>query len=133
MLYQLGGPLGIIIIVLYGLTILNYFVKLIFKNYRKQLSKYPKFLKIYTVVMKLIVKYHKLFGLLTILFLLAHFLLQFSIFGLSITGTIAAGTMLLQIALGIYGSKVKKRSKIWLYSHRSIAVMLLIAIVVHTV
>lgn len=82
--------------------------------------------------MKLIVKNHKLFGLLTILFILAHFFLQFSQYGLSVLGTIAAGAMILQIVHGIYGSKVKKRSKIWLVSHRALAAVILIAIVIHT-
>ncbi len=132
MLEELGGFLGSIIVVLYVLTILNYFVKFIFKNYRKLLSKYPIVLKVYTIMMKLIVKNHKLFGLLTILFILLHFLLQFSQYGINIAGTIAAGVMILQIMHGIYGSKVKKRSKTWLISHRTIAAALLIAIMIHT-
>ncbi|MEI6579304.1 MAG: hypothetical protein WCN92_07545 [Eubacteriales bacterium] len=132
MLEGLGELLGSMIVILYVLTILNFFVKFIFKNYRKQLSKYPEVLKIYTIIMKLIVKNHKLFGLLTILFIIAHFLLQFSQYGLNIVGTIAAGAMTMQIMHGIYGSKMKKRSKIWLISHRTLAAVLLIAIAIHT-
>lgn len=133
MLSELGEFLGNIIIVLYVITILNYFVKFVFKNYRKLLAKNQTVYKLYTKLMRVIVKYHKWFGLLTILFILAHFSVQFSRYGLSIPGVIAAGTMALQIGLGIYGSKVKKRGKIWLISHRTLAVIVLIAIVVHTV
>ena len=39
--------------------------------------------------------------------------------------------MLLQIGLGIYGSKAKKRGKVWLYTHRTVAALLLIIIVTH--
>jgi hypothetical protein len=131
MLYQLGALFGYIIIVLYVFTILNFFFKLVFKKCRKQLAKNQSVYKLYTKLMKVFVKYHKWFGLLTILFILAHFFVQFTQLYLSIPGVIAAGTMILQIGLGIYGSKAKKRGKIWLISHRSIAVLLLIAIVVH--
>jgi len=51
--------------------------------------------------------------------------------GLSITGAVAASIEVLQILLGIYGSKVKKKGKYWLMAHRTIAVMLLIAILIH--
>ncbi len=94
--------------------------------------KNEKLYSAFTKIMKFIVKNHKIFGLLTIIFILLHFLIQFNLYGLRISGVIAAGIMLLQVGLGIYGSKAKKRGKAWLFLHRSIAVVLMIAIIVHT-
>ncbi|HWT76969.1 MAG TPA: hypothetical protein VN258_19895 [Mobilitalea sp.] len=131
MLENLGGFFGYLIILLYILTILNYFVKLINRKYKEQIKKNERFHQIFTKVMRFLVKQHKLFGLLTIVFILLHFLIQFNRFGLSITGAIAAGVMLLQVALGIYGSKAKKKSKAWLYVHRAIAVILAVTILIH--
>jgi hypothetical protein len=81
--------------------------------------------------MKIIVKNHKLFGYLTVIFILLHFAIQFSQHGLNNTGVIAAGILLLQVGIGIYGSKAKKRGRTWLMIHRTITVVLLIAIAVH--
>lgn len=131
MIYQLGRLLGSAIVVLYGLTVMNYVVKFINKKFRNTLKKNPTFFKGYNIFVKIIVKNHPLFGLLTILVLLSHFLIQFNYYGLNISGAIAAGIMILQVALGIYGSKTKKRGGTWLTMHRTIAVILLIAILIH--
>ena len=128
MQYEIGGFFGICIIILYVLTILNYVMKFLNKRYGQKLKKHV----VFTKSLKCIVRYHKLFGLLTIAFLLVHFLIQFTYYGLSVTGAIAAGVLLLQVALGIYGTKAQsKKNKTWLYFHRSIAVALLVAILVH--
>ena len=128
MLSEYGGILGICIIILYVLTILNYVMKFLNKRFGQKLKAYPAF----TGSLKFIVRNHKLFGLLTVVFLLIHFLIQFNYYGLSVTGAIAAGVLLLQVALGIYGTKVQsKKKKTWLFSHRFIAVALLVAILVH--
>lgn len=128
---ELGELLGILIIVCYAVTVLNYFVKFIHRKYRETLKKNEGFYKVYTTVMKFLVKSHKVFGFLTIAFILLHFYIQFTYIELSITGLIAAGIMLLQVLLGIYGWKVKKKGRTWLYIHRSIAAVLLIAILIH--
>jgi hypothetical protein len=128
---ELGEFLGFMIIVCYAMTILNYFVKFINRKYRDTLKKNENFYKVYTKVMKFIIKSHKLFGFLTIAFILFHFYIQFTRIELSITGVIAAGIMLLQVLLGVYGWKVKKKGRTWLYVHRSIAAVLLITILIH--
>jgi len=131
MLEQLGGLFGGIVVLLYFMTILNYFVKFINRKYKNKLMKNEKFYKAFSKLMKFTIKRHKLFGTLTIAFILLHFILQFLQYGLNITGVIAATIMLIQVGLGIYGSKRKKRGKKWIVIHRTIAVVLLIAIVVH--
>jgi hypothetical protein len=131
MFRELGGFFGNIIVILYLLTILNFFVKYINKNYRKVLMKNEKIYQAFTKLMKFTIKRHKLFGILTVVFILLHFILQFTQFGLNIPGVIAALIMFVQVGFGIYGSKKKKRGKSWLWAHRIIAVILMIAILIH--
>ncbi|MCR3954820.1 MAG: hypothetical protein NUK57_00895 [Gudongella sp.] len=130
-LEDFGEILGYAIIFFYSLTILNYIVKLANKKFKTQIRRNKTFADNYMKMMRFIVKNHRYFGFLAILFLLLHFSVQFLTHGLSITGIIAAAVMVLQVVLGIYGHKAKKRGKTWLTIHRSIAVLLLIAIAIH--
>jgi hypothetical protein len=130
-LEDLGEFLGGAIIFFYSLTILNYIVKFVNKKFKKQINKNKTFAANYMKFMRFIVKNHRYFGFLAVLFLALHFTIQFMAHGLSITGAFAASIMILQIFLGIYGFKVKKKGKYWLITHRTIAVMLLIAILIH--
>lgn len=127
----MGEFLGFLIILFYALTIAKYILKLITKYFGERLSKYKKFYEIYRKVSMLITKYHKLFGTSTILFILIHFIVQFTNEGLSVTGLIAASTMLLQVLLGLYGVLTKKINNAWKLLHRIIAVIIFIAIVIH--
>mgnify|MGYP004486377563 CR=1 FL=1 len=131
MIKELGELLGNIIVFLYVLTILNYILKFINKKYLHLLKKNDKLHSIYMKFMKFIIRNHKLFGILTVFFILLHFYIQFTTRGLSITGLIAATIMLLQVLLGIYGSKTKRKNKTWLVLHRFISILLLIAILIH--
>jgi hypothetical protein len=131
MLEDLGEFLGGTIIFLYGLTILNFFVKWVNKKFRAQLKKNDFVFKVFSAFMKVIVKYHKAFGLLTIGALLSHFVVQFFTYGLSLTGAAAASVLILQVVLGVYGYLKKKRGGIWLKLHRGVAVLLMIAIYIH--
>jgi len=128
---DLGELLGYTIIALYGLTVLNYFVKLANRKLRVHINKNKTFAKGFSLVAKFIVKNHKLLGLLTILILLSHAANQFLIYGFSLTGGLAASVLILQVALGIYGYKAKKKGKRWLRIHRSVAVLLLVVIGIH--
>lgn len=129
---EIGEFLGWLIIISYVLTILNFILKAVNKKYSKKISSSPNFRKYYNILMKFIVKNHKLFGLLTIVFILSHFLVQFLNMGLNIPGLIAAILMLCQIFLGMYGAYInKKRTGLWFYAHRTIAVILAIAILIH--
>ena len=128
---DLGEFLGYAIITLYGLTVLNYFVKLANKKLRAEINKNKTFAKGFSLLTKFIVRNHKLFGLLTIVVLLSHAANQFLIYGISLTGGLAASVLILQVALGIYGYKAKKKGKSWLRIHRSVALLLLVAIGIH--
>jgi hypothetical protein len=128
---DLGKLFGLLIILFYVLAVLNFCFKFLNRNFRDTLKKSEGFYKIYMKLLKFFVKYHKYFGGAAILMILIHFYLQFSRFGISVTGCIAAGVMLLQVGLGVYGQIKKKRSKTWLMLHRGIAAMLLVAILIH--
>jgi hypothetical protein len=128
---EYGELFGLLIILFYVLAVLNFCFKFLNRNYRDKLKKNEEFYKFYMKILKFFVKYHKYFGGAAVLMILIHFYIQFSRFGISVTGCIAAGVMLLQVGLGIYGQVQKKRSKTWLMMHRGIAALLLIAILVH--
>jgi heme A synthase len=130
---EIGALFGSLIVLFYILTVLNFLVKWINKKYGPSMKSNEKGYARYKRFMRFIVKNHKLFGLLTIVFLLVHFFIQFNIYGLSITGLVAAGILILQILLGIYGAKTKNKGKTWLTIHRSIAVLLFVAILIHTI
>jgi hypothetical protein len=128
---DLGELFGFLIILFYVLAVLNFCFKFLNRNFRNTLKKNEGFYKIYMKFLKFFVKYHKYFGGATIVMILVHFYLQFSRFGISVTGCIAAGVMLLQVGLGVYGMVQKKRSKTWLMLHRGIAAILLVVILIH--
>lgn len=127
----MGEFLGQLIIIFYILTISSFILVRINKNFKEYLIKNDKFYTLFKKVLKLIRKYHSLFGILTIVFLLLHFTVQFISRGLNLTGMLAASLLILQVMLGIYGKTFKKKFKNWIAIHRIIAVVLLIAILIH--
>jgi hypothetical protein len=133
-MYLAGRILGWLIVAGYTLTVLNFFVKLI---NRKVVSKLPKDSPgrgRYTAFMRPIVKYHRYFAILTATALIAHLVVQSLAWGLYLTGVIAGGLLILQVSLGAYGTFVKKKkSGPWLYVHRTVAVLLFLAVVFHVV
>lgn len=130
-LEDLGEFLGAVVVFFYGLTILNYVVKFGHRKYRSLINKRKSFASNYMKIMRFIVKNHRYFGLLSVVFVLMHFSIQYMTHGLSVTGLIAALLMIMQVVLGVYGHRVKKKGKTWLTIHRSVALLLLIAIAIH--
>ena len=131
MTYQLGFFLGVSIVVFYSLSVLNFIVKYINKRYRSIINSNPKLKSVFNPFMKFIVKNHKLFGLLTAVALIAHFTVQYSLFGLSTTGAMAGATLILQVFLGGYIYRKKIRKGFWFKFHRMLAFLLIIAIFIH--
>lgn len=129
---EFGGFLGWLIIIAYVGTMLNYILKIVNKKYGKKIISSPDGKKLMSLLMKVFVRQHRHWGFAAILFLLLHFLLQFSQFGISITGVIAASILILQIFIGIYGAYLhKKRAGIWFWLHRFIAILLVFTIALH--
>jgi len=132
MYINVGLIFGLFVIILYILTILNYVVKQINKAYGARMKTKARLYKTFIAFMRFIVKNHRLMGMMTVLFLLAHIYVQYTNYGyVSQTGVIAAVILVIQVGLGIYGSKSKKKSKNWLYVHRSVAIVLPFAIAIH--
>jgi heme A synthase len=127
-----GVVFGALVILLYILTILNYVVKAINRTFGARMKTHVKAYKAFTACMRFIMKNHRLFGMASFVFLIIHVFIQYSDYGyINQTGAVAASVLLVQVGLGIYGSKAKKKPKNWLYIHRAVAVLLPIAIAIH--
>lgn len=130
---ELGELFGFLIIMFYALALLNFCLKFLNRHCQDILKKNEGFYKFYMKRLKFFLKYHKYFGGATIVMILIHFFIQFTRFGISITGGIAAGLMLLQIGLGVVVGNQKSKNKVWLIVHKGIAALLLVAILIHII
>lgn len=127
-----GKFFGLVAVFCFCATMMNFIVKYVRKNFSKQIKKFPILDKYFPLLTTVFVKYHKSWGLLAIFALLIHFIIMWTKIGLSITGVIAAIIFVLQVVLGVYGSKKKnKRSGIWFYTHRIIGLVLAVTILGH--
>lgn len=130
---DLAGIIGWIVVWGFVFVMLNFVLKLINKKF---ISKLPpdkkKFVDNYRTVMKYVVKYHKLAGIMTSLIIIIHLVLMSIFVKVSITGLIAMALMFGIFFLGIYGAYINKNLKaLWLKIHRGLAFLLVIAIIVH--
>jgi len=132
MFKEMGGFFGWLLIAAFVGTILNYCIKYVNKKWGKKLFSNPTGKKTIKLLMTIFVKHHKYFGFLTVLFLLTHFFIQFSKSGINWTGILAASLMILQVLLGIYANwKKRPRKGAWFVTHRTIAVLMIVAIAFH--
>jgi len=131
---EIGGLFGWLLIFAFAGTILNYCIKFVNKKFGKKISSTPQGKNIMKILMTVFVRNHKYFGFATVLFLLAHFFIQFSKFGINVTGCIAALIMICQVGLGIYANvKKKPRKGLWFVAHRIIAILIILGIAVHLI
>jgi hypothetical protein len=128
----LGRLLGWLIVASFFLTVLNYPVKWVFRRYLAKLPRESAVKRRYQVFLRIISGKHRYFAIVASVSLLAHFFIQFSLYGLRLTGIIAGLLLLLQATLGAYGTYIRKRKPTaWFYAHRTVAVLLIVAMVVH--
>ena len=132
-LRELSGLFGWIVVWAFTLALCNYILKFINKKWGIKLKNYNKKLSdIYAKVMKYIIKYHKFFGGLTILFILIHFTIMYYYFGFNVSGMVAAVSMIVLVLLGVYGSFISKQKRgNWLYLYKVVSLIVLISIIVH--
>lgn len=129
---ETGSLFGWLIAVGLFLTLLNYPIKAVFKAWIAPLPKESKTKIVYSRIQKIIVTNHRFFALFTTLMLAAHVVIQLIYRWLSWTGLAAAILMVINGFLGGYGHYVKKKKRsAWFYIHRTVAVLLVIAIVIH--
>ncbi len=128
----LGKILGWLIISAFALALLNYPVKLVNRKLVSRLQPQSRGRLAYQAFMKAVVRWHRYFALLAVVLLLAHFLVQFSQYGIRPSGVVAGALLLIQVALGAFGTYIrKKKHTAWFYFHRATAVLMLAAFAVH--
>lgn len=129
---SLGPVLGWLIVAGYVLAVLNNPVKWIHKRWVSKRPAASRFRKAYAAVMKVVVRYHRWFAMLATTAMILHFLIQFSQYGLYVSGIVTGGLMLAQGSLGAYGTYVRqKRRTAWFYVHRTVAILLVPAMAFH--
>lgn len=129
---ELGELMGWMTVFLFMATLMNFVLKYMNKNYAKAINAVPLAKKFMPLFMKIFVRNHRLWGALAVLSLLTHFYIQYSNYGVSISGAIAGSLMLSQLALGMYGAFVKKkRQGLWFHSHRAVSVVIILGILMH--
>lgn len=132
MFKDLGWLFGWLLIISIASTILNYCIKLVNRHFGKKISAHPIGKKTMKVLMSIFVRNHRYFGGGAVALLLIHFILQFTKYGLNLSGGLAALLLLFQVSLGIYAIVRKKpRRGTWFITHRVIAALLIIGIAIH--
>ncbi|WP_446899625.1 hypothetical protein ACSVC9_06990 [Clostridium sp. LBM24168] len=129
----IAGLLGWLAVWCYTIALFNYFMKYINKRYINKLSNNKKQYKdLYRLVMRYIVKYHKIAGIFASIALVGHLYLMYNFRGLSIPGLVAAVIMLIVFILGIYGTFINKNIRgSWIKFHRTLAFTLIVLIGLH--
>lgn len=130
---ELGKFLGWVGTIFYIVAMVNYFIKYVNKKFISKLpSDKKKYVSIYRVIMKYVVKYHKIVGMAASIAIIVHFYIMYTIRGLSVPGLVAAIVMWILFILGIYGVYIKKdvRGK-WVNVHRFLAFALIVLIIIH--
>ncbi|QWB96311.1 hypothetical protein KHQ89_02430 [Mycoplasmatota bacterium] len=131
MMEDLGEFLGFLIVVFFGLAASKYFLKLVDDKYFITKDKKTKLYKIFSEVYSFVDKYHGLFGILAVIFVLLHFLVQIVYAQFSYTGLITAILMILQVSLGIYGNKATTSK--WYKFHLLLPIFIILAFISHLI
>ncbi|MGB4594378.1 MAG: hypothetical protein WBI14_00540 [Anaerolineaceae bacterium] len=93
----------------------------------------PEWLK---KVSQFVTRYHRYFGMVAVVAILLHFILQFTQLGLSpVPGLIAGGVLMVQAVLGfvLRGQKDPEQRKKLALAHRSLGIVLVVAILFHRI
>lgn len=134
MYQEYGALLGWLLVITISGSLMNYCVKFVAKRYMRNINKNSTATSVFKFFRIIFVRGHRVFGLIAILLLLTHFLIQFSTYGLNLTGGLAASTLIIQFILGVYiGVKKKTMKSPWFITHRLIALLLIFAISLHII
>lgn len=129
---ELGGLFGWATVVTVIGANLSYVCKYLNLKFGKKIRENKGLAPLWNMGMKLFLKNHPIFGIATLIFLSAHFIIQFMGSRLPYTGFIAAGILLCQGVLGglVYTKKVSRKSFVFT-THRIFGLLLTIAILGH--
>ena len=125
-----GTALGIAVIVLYVLAALNAPAKPMLKKAKTIASSHPGLGKTMESFARFLMKNHRILGRAAAVFLVVHASVQFFRYGPSPTGIAAALLLVVQVTIGAYIAKTKKRGG-WLIAHRLTALLLPAAMIIH--
>lgn len=129
---EYGSLFGWLIISGLVLTLMNYPVKRVYRKWISGMDRASGFRRAFLSFQKIIVRFHRFFAGFATLMLIVHLIIQLQYRWLSVTGLVAAILMAANGFLGGYGHYIrKKKPSAWLYVHRSIAVMAVLAIIFH--
>jgi len=130
---ELGELLGILTAVLFGIAILNFFVKFVNRKWVMKLPKESKFKQGYMTVMKFLVKNHRFFGLGAAVLMVLHIILQIIFKWVSVTGIVTAALAVVTVMLGGILFKAKKRTPAMLWAHRGAVIALILSFIAHVI
>ncbi len=128
---ELGEFLGFLIVVCFVLAGMKYVFRLVDEKYFLTKVEEPKIYKTFKKIYDLLEKYHALFGILALVFIIAHLTVQTIYVHFSYTGIITAGLMAIQIGLGLYGKKATTSG--WYKIHRILPILIAISFFLHLV
>jgi hypothetical protein len=133
-MHVFGIVLGWVIVAGYLLAAMKYFVNRIGQKVVQTMPAESPGRNAFRTFLKVLVRIHGYIGIYLVTIVLLHFMIELVHKGFFLTGLIAGGLLLLQIALGAYGTVVKgRKSGPWLSIHRTVAVLLPVAIAVHVI
>lgn len=126
---KFGELLGWVTAICYFIAISDFFVKRIYRISIVKLKNNNALRSIYQILMRLIVGYHRYFGMAAGAFALVHMGLQLVNEDLSLSGVSAAGSMVLTAILGIIMTFAHKK-KLARF-HRPIGLLVLAIVLFH--
>ncbi len=131
---NIGSLLGWILVASLTITLANYPIKRINRLVVKKLPDTSSTRRRVGGLARILSRYHRFFALTSLLILIGHFILQFTYRYLSLTGLIAGGLVIITSTVGIYGHYIKhKKRSVWFYIHRTLAVLIIIAVLIHII
>jgi len=126
-----GSILGWLIIASLLLTLMNYPIKKI-NRAASRLPQTDKRRQLAARLTRFLTGNHRFLALLTLILLIAHLIIQSIYRWISLSGLIAAALLIVTGLFGGFGHFVRKKKRgTWFYIHRSLAALLVIAIIVH--
>jgi hypothetical protein len=128
---KFGEVLGWATAICYFISVANFLVKRIFKAWIAKMPKGNTFRKSYQFFMKLLVKYHRYFGMGAGAFAVLHLCWQIINVRVSYSGILAAVLMSVTAILGIFIAYGKKSSLTKV--HRPMAIAIMAVIIFHMI
>ncbi|NCC83450.1 MAG: hypothetical protein EOM03_04905 [Clostridia bacterium] len=130
----LGRVLGWLIAGSFVLAALNPALKKLNLYLRQKRAENDPLRRAYASFLRFYLKAHSWIGRIAATLLLAHFFVQYQVYGVSASGLLAGGLLMVLAGLGAFGYFIrKKKAGTWLVLHRWVTFILAFAIILHVV